>query len=195
VDYAELPWRFTAGTPNIMGSILAGEVTELIPDLVLGSSANTGFSLERKNRAMDQIQRYEQRLTQFLIDELTAIRGVTVYGSKDARRKTPVISFNIEGFDALDLARCLDMIHIESRAGCHCATLAHYYLGIDPPASCRISPYFYNTMEEMVYIVDMIRMLAEGAVPAIALEEVGNPRYSEQKRASRLHRLIGSLSL
>jgi selenocysteine lyase/cysteine desulfurase len=30
-----------------------------------------------------------------------------------------------------------------------CATLAHRALGLDPPASCRLSFYLYNTVEEI----------------------------------------------
>lgn len=160
VEYNELPWKFTAGTPNIIGIILAGEVTELIVDMVLGERYRHISKEERTEKAMEAIQEYERGLTQYLIDELTSIDGVTVYGPKDASRKTSVISFNIAGQHPMDVARQLDEVGIESRAGCHCATLAHHYLGINPPASCRISPYIYNTMEEMRYVVRAIGKIA-----------------------------------
>jgi selenocysteine lyase/cysteine desulfurase len=38
---------------------------------------------------------------------------------------------------------------VESRAGCHCATLAHHALGLKPPASCRLSFYLYNTLDDV----------------------------------------------
>jgi cysteine desulfurase / selenocysteine lyase len=38
---------------------------------------------------------------------------------------------------------------VEARAGCHCATLAHHYLGLSPPASCRLSFYLYNTRDDV----------------------------------------------
>ena len=160
VEYNELPWKFTAGTPNIIGTILAGEVTELIVDMVLGERYRHISKEERTEKAMEAIQEYERGLTQYLIDELTSIDGVTVYGPKDASRKTSVISFNIAGQHPMDVARQLDEVGIESRAGCHCATLAHHYLGINPPASCRISPYIYNTMEEMRCVVRAIGKIA-----------------------------------
>jgi cysteine desulfurase/selenocysteine lyase len=160
VEYATLPWRFTAGTPNIIGTILAGEATELIADIVLGKDYEDSPKRGRIEEAMRSIQEYEKGLTQYLIDELTSIEGITVYGPKDASRKTSVVSFNIAGQNPMDVAKQLDRMRIESRAGCHCATLAHYYLGINPPASCRISPYFYNTIEEMKYAVDAIRKIS-----------------------------------
>ena len=161
VEYSELPWRFTAGTPNIIGTILAGEATELIPDIVLGKEALPGLSRrERIGEAMESIQEYEEKLTQYLIDELTSIEDLTVYGPQDASRRTAVVSFNIAGKNPVDIAKQLDRKKIESRAGCHCATLAHHYLGINPPASCRISPCFYNTMEEMDYIAEAVKEIS-----------------------------------
>jgi cysteine desulfurase/selenocysteine lyase len=164
VEYTELPWRFTAGTPNIIGTILAGEVTELLVDIVLGKQFSNMSTKERKEKAMDAIQKYERELTQYLIDELSAMKGVTVYGPKDASRKTSIVSFNIEGQNPMDVAQKLDTMNIECRAGCHCATLAHYYLKINPPASCRVSPYFYNTMKEMRYIVEAVRKISSKSV-------------------------------
>ena len=46
---------------------------------------------------------------------------------------------------------------MESRAGCHCATLAHRELGLDPPASCRLSFYLYNTADEASLAVEALR--------------------------------------
>jgi cysteine desulfurase/selenocysteine lyase len=45
---------------------------------------------------------------------------------------------------------------VEARAGCHCATLAHHALGLTPPASCRLSFYFYNTLEDIDRAVDAL---------------------------------------
>lgn len=159
-EYNELPWRFTAGTPNIIGTILAGEVTEFIVDLILGKEFKELPKKERKEKAMEEICKYERMLTQYLIDELTSIDGITVYGPKDASRKTSVLSFNVDGKNPMNVAKKLGEMKIEARAGCHCATLAHYYMNINPPASCRISPYIYNTMEEMEYVIKVIKKLA-----------------------------------
>lgn len=166
VEYDKSPWRFTAGTPNIIGTILAGEVTELIADIVLGKKFKNISKKERKEKAMESIQEYERGLTQYLIDELTSIKDVTVYGPKDASRKTLIAAFNISGQNPMDVAKQLNKMKIESRAGCHCATLAHHYLGINPPASCRISPYFYNTMKEMRYVIGAIRKISSKLTPA-----------------------------
>ena len=160
VEYTEIPWKHTAGTPNIIGTILAGEITELLPNLVLGDNGSNHSSRSRIIKAMESIQKYERTLTQYLIDELSIIDNVDLYGPQNAKNKTPVISFNIKGLNPIDVATKLNDMGIESRAGCHCATLAHHYLGLNPPASCRISPYFYNTLEEMEYVVKAINKIS-----------------------------------
>src|SRR6185295_19370853 len=53
-------------------------------------------------------------------------------------------------------------IGVESRAGCHCATLAHHALGLNPPASCRLSFYLYNTPGEIDRAVDAVAEIAAG---------------------------------
>lgn len=162
VEYAALPWRFTAGTPNIVGTILAGEATELIAEIVLGKIPKEASKRQTIEKAMGSIQEYEKELIQYLLDELASMKGVTIYGPKDASRRTSAVAFNIAGQNPMNIAKQLDKLNVESRAGCHCATLAHYYLGINPPASCRISPYFYNTIEEIVYVVEAVRKVSEG---------------------------------
>jgi cysteine desulfurase/selenocysteine lyase len=55
------------------------------------------------------------------------------------------------------LAEALNAAGVESRAGCHCATLAHHELGLAPAASCRLSFYLYNTLDEVDRAVDAVR--------------------------------------
>ncbi|MFH1695719.1 MAG: aminotransferase class V-fold PLP-dependent enzyme [Candidatus Micrarchaeota archaeon] len=169
VGYNELPWKFTAGTPNIIGTIVAGEATKFLIDVVLGKVEERKYGdishplIKRHQirKAMHMVETYEQKLTRYLINKLTEIPEITLYGPRNPSRKTSVISFNVEGKSAFLLAEELNKKNIEARAGCHCATLAHFYYGLDPPASCRISPYIYNTIDEMKYIVDSIKEIVE----------------------------------
>ncbi|MFH1696485.1 MAG: aminotransferase class V-fold PLP-dependent enzyme [Candidatus Diapherotrites archaeon] len=167
VGYNKLPWKFTAGTPNILGTILAGEATKFLVESALGKDedcADIGrghMKRHRVRRAMNNITNYGTKLGQQLIDGLTAIPGLTLYGPTDARKKTSLAAFTIKNKDTFDIAKQLATRGIEARAGCHCATLAHYFYGINPPASCRISPYFYNTPKEIKYIVESVREIAE----------------------------------
>jgi cysteine desulfurase/selenocysteine lyase len=66
------------------------------------------------------------------------------------------------------VAEALDRYGIESRAGCHCATLAHRELGLDPPASCRLSFYVYNTVEDVDRATEAVARIAGHGVAATA---------------------------
>jgi cysteine desulfurase/selenocysteine lyase len=72
-----------------------------------------------------------------------------MYGPRNASQRTALVAFNIPGHDPFAIADALNDMGVESRAGCHCATLAHHALGLSPPASCRLSCYFYNTLDEV----------------------------------------------
>jgi cysteine desulfurase/selenocysteine lyase len=67
-----------------------------------------------------------------------------------------LVAFNVAGRRPQQIAEALTAAGIESRAGCHCATLAHRYLGLEPPASCRLSFYLYNTVEEVELAADAL---------------------------------------
>jgi cysteine desulfurase/selenocysteine lyase len=58
------------------------------------------------------------------------------------------------------VADALNRAGVESRAGCHCATLAHHALGLSPPASCRLSFYLYNTPAEVDQAVAEVAAIA-----------------------------------
>jgi cysteine desulfurase / selenocysteine lyase len=95
-------------------------------------------------------------------ERLETIPGNTIYGPKDAAQRTSLVAFNVAGFDPMSLAHALNEAGVESRAGCHCATLAHHALGLTPPASCRLSFYIYNTLEEVDYALDALEGIVTG---------------------------------
>ena len=72
-------------------------------------------------------------------------------------------AFNLAGRDPVQVAEGLNAVGVESRAGCHCATLAHRALGLTPPASCRLSFYLYNTLDEVDAAVAAVAAIARGA--------------------------------
>ena len=83
---------------------------------------------------MDRVSRWNQQLTSRALDGLGAIGGITIYGPRDPARRTSLVAFNLAGRDPVSVAQALNQAGIESRAGCHCATLAHHALGLTPPA-------------------------------------------------------------
>jgi cysteine desulfurase/selenocysteine lyase len=155
VEYNALPWKYTAGTPNILGTIASAQALRLLLDLALTPRRleyfGTGKTIGRGavQDAMGRVSGWNRQLTARALDGLSAIGGITIYGPRDASRRTSLVAFNVTGRDPVRLAEGLNRAGVEARAGCHCATLAHHSLGLTPPASCRLSFYFYNTVDEV----------------------------------------------
>jgi cysteine desulfurase/selenocysteine lyase len=168
VEYNELPWKYAAGTPNILGAVVSAQALRLLLDLALSPKRpayfGTAAPLERGvvAAAMNRVAAWNQMLTGRALDGLGDIEGITIYGPRDPARRTSLVAFNLAGRDPVSVARALDQAGIESRAGCHCATLAHHALGLTPPASCRLSFYLYNTPGEVDRAVDAVAAIAAG---------------------------------
>jgi cysteine desulfurase/selenocysteine lyase len=170
VGYNELPWKFTAGTPNILGTIVSAQALRLLVDLVLNPDEPKRFGrnvpLERADvkAAMDRVTHYLRQLTERALVALMRVPGLKIYGPLDARCRTALAAFNINGRDPMELAESLSVMGVESRAGCHCATLAHHALGLNPPASCRLSFYFYNTLDEVDLATSAVAEVARSPI-------------------------------
>lgn len=125
------PKRFEAGTPNVAGAIgLAAAIDYL---------GRIGF---------DEIGRIEHELATRLLDGLRAIDSVRILGNPYATLdRSGVVSFTVSGAHPQDIALVLDSENIAIRSGSHCAQPLHRALGIE--ASCRVSPCFYNTPEDI----------------------------------------------
>jgi cysteine desulfurase/selenocysteine lyase len=168
VEYNCLPWKYAAGTPNILGAIVSAQALRLLLDLALSPKRpvyfGTGKPLERHavQDAMGRITAWNRQLTARALDGLSQIPGITIYGPREAERRTSLVAFNLAGHDPMNVAQALDRAGIEARAGCHCATLAHHALKLDPPASCRLSFYLYNTPTEVDRAVAAVAAIATG---------------------------------
>lgn len=168
VEYNALPWKYAAGTPNILGAIISAQALRLLADLALTPRRpvyfGTATPIERGavRAAMNRVAAWNQALTGRALDGLGAIGGITIYGPRDPARRTSLVAFNLAGRDPAGVAAALNQAGIESRAGCHCATLAHHALGLDPPASCRLSFYLYNTPAEVDRAVAAVAAIAAG---------------------------------
>jgi cysteine desulfurase / selenocysteine lyase len=174
VEYNALPWKYAAGTPNILGTIVSAQAVRLLLDLALSPKRpvyfGTGKVIERAavQEAMGKVAAWNRQLTARALDGLAAIPGITIYGPREAARRTSLVAFNVAGRDPVRVAEELDRAGIEARAGCHCATLAHHALKLDPPASCRLSFYLYNTpaeVDQAVAAVTAITSHHEHTVP------------------------------
>jgi cysteine desulfurase / selenocysteine lyase len=174
VEYNALPWKYAAGTPNILGTIISAQALRVLLDLALTPDRPAYFRTARPlgraavQAAMNRVSAWNRQLTSRALDGLSAIPGITIYGPRDAARRTSLVAFNLAGRDPVSVAEDLNRAGVESRAGCHCATLAHYALQLTPPASCRLSFYLYNTPDEVDKAVAAVAAIATGRRAPVA---------------------------
>lgn len=174
VEYNALPWKYAAGTPNILGAIVSAQALRLLPYLALTPrqaaffGSNAPITRIAVQAAMDRVSHRNQQLTSRALDGLGAIGGIIIYGPRDPARRTSLVSFHLADRDPLDVAQALNRAGIETRAGCHCATLAHHALKLTPPASCRLSFYLYNSPDEVDHAVAAVAAVAaDRRIPAV----------------------------
>jgi cysteine desulfurase/selenocysteine lyase len=135
-SYADLPYKFEAGTPNIAGAIAFGVAIDYLNNL--------GF---------DNIAAYETELLNYATKELSKIEGLRIYGT--SKHKTSVISFNIGNIHPYDIGTIIDKLGIEVRTGHHCAQPIMDFYKI--PGTVRASFSFYNTFKEIDLLVDALQ--------------------------------------
>jgi cysteine desulfurase/selenocysteine lyase len=133
--YNDLPFKFEAGTPNIAGCIALGTAVKYVQEI-----------------GIENISTYETELLNYATEKLSAIGGLTIYGT--AKQKSSVISFLLDGIHPYDVGVILDNMGIAIRTGHHCAqpVMDHYEI----PGTCRASFSFYNTKEEVDMLVEGI---------------------------------------
>lgn len=162
VAWNDLPWKYAAGTPDILGVIVSAQALRLLADLVApGPQAYFGGPALPPRPVIDEtmarLSRHTAALTGRALRSLAEVPGLTVYGPAE---RSPLVAFNLAGLSPFAVAEALDRHGVEARAGCHCATLAHRALGLDPPASCRLSFAAYNTAEEVDRATEAVRRIA-----------------------------------
>ena len=134
--YNEVPYKFEAGTPNVADVI------------AFGAAIDYWNTLDRK-----AIARYEHELMTYASEKLKIIPDVRLIGT--AKEKTSVISFIIDGLNALDIGMYLDTLGVAVRTGHHCTEPVMTRFNI--PGTIRASFLFYNNKEEIDVMVDGVK--------------------------------------
>ena len=134
----DLPWKFEAGTPNIVGAIGLGAAVDHLT-----------------NVGMENIWQHEQEIAQYVLPKLTAIPSVKVFGmQKPSLDRGAIFSFWIDGMHPHDIASIFDEQGIAIRAGHMCSQPLLEALG--KPAAARASFYLYNTQAEADVLLNAI---------------------------------------
>lgn len=127
-EYAELPHKFEAGTPNIEGAIGLASALRFVAGIGISTIAN-----------------HEHVLTEYATEKLKLIPGVRIIG--EAPCKAGVISFVVDGVHPFDIGTLLDKQGIAVRTGHHCTQPLMQKYGIQ--GTVRVSFAIYNTIEEV----------------------------------------------
>lgn len=115
-------------------------------------------------RGIEEIRHHQIRTVQLLIDELSALAGVTVYGTRRAELQIGALSFLIEGLSPSDAGFHLDReFGVLCRVGLHCAPVAHQSLGTFPEGTLRFAPGAFTTNAEIGSAVRAVAQLAREA--------------------------------
>ncbi|WP_131793883.1 cysteine desulfurase [Fluoribacter gormanii] len=139
-EYAPLPYKFEAGTPNIAGAIGLGAAIDYLESL-----------------DMEAIIAYEQELLEYATAGLQSVSGFSIIGT--AKQKVPVVTLVHGTIHAHDIGTILDSEGIAIRSGHHCTMpLMDFY---NVAASSRISLSFYNTKEEIDACIQALHRVKE----------------------------------
>ncbi len=126
--FNEIPYKFEAGTPHMAGAIGLGVAVDYLTAL-----------------GMDKIAAYEQEMTAYGTEALTAVPGLRMVGT--APQKASVFSFTLGDIHPYDIGSLLDEQGIAIRTGQHCAHPVLQRLGVS--ATARASLALYNTRDEI----------------------------------------------
>ena len=137
-SFNDLPYKFEAGTPNIADVIGFGAAIDYLNDL--------GF---------ENIREHEMQITEYALERMNEILGITIYGPHNINERGAVISFNLGDIHPHDLATILNDFGIAMRSGHHCAQVLMERL--DVSATSRVSFYVYNSKDEVNILIEALQ--------------------------------------
>lgn len=137
--WADLPFKFEAGTPDYVGAAALTKAIDYIEKI-----------------GMDRIAAHEHDLLQYATEQMMTIPGLRIYGT--APGKAAVISFLLDGAHHYDTGILLDQLGVAVRTGHHCAQPLMEYYGIE--GTVRASFALYNTRAEVDAFIAALRRVA-----------------------------------
>lgn len=132
--WADVPAKFEAGTPAVGEAIGLGVATSYLRDL-----------------GLERVAAHEERLAEMARAGLAEMEGIELFGPADARARSGIVGFTVQGLHPVDVSVMLDSEHIAVRAGRHCCHPLFAALGVE--AMIRASFYLYNTEEDVARLL------------------------------------------
>jgi cysteine desulfurase/selenocysteine lyase len=130
--YADLPYKFEAGTPNIGDAVVLKAALDYVSKI-----------------GKEKIRNHENELLAYATEQLVQLPGLRIIGN--AANKVSVVSFVIDKVHPQDIGILLDNRGIAVRTGHHCAQPLMHCYGI--PGTIRASFAMYNTKEEIDQLI------------------------------------------
>ena len=137
--FAELPFKFEAGTPDFVGIAAFGAAIDYVQRL-----------------GLDQIAAHEHELLDAATQGLMTIDGMRIFGT--APGKSAVVSFLVRDISSYDMGLLLDKLGVAVRTGHHCAQPLMDRYGVT--GTVRASFALYNTLDEVERFVAAVRRVA-----------------------------------
>ena len=143
-----MPDRFEPGSHNAPG--------------IIGWSQGVKWILDK---GVDELWRHQRELIQIVIDRLTDMPGLTLYGPQGVEDRVGVFSIRIDGFD--DPQALSDVLENDfgllTRSGIHCAPLAHKTIGTDQlGGTTRLSVGPFTTEDDVIFACDSLAHICQG---------------------------------
>ncbi|MCX7748387.1 MAG: aminotransferase class V-fold PLP-dependent enzyme [Clostridia bacterium] len=141
---------------------------DFMPDMLESGTVNTpgiiGLSLGIKfieNMGLDILKSNKFALVKRLWEGANEVKQIKLYSKNDIHKNSGIVALNFEGVDSSEVSYVLDKVYgIATRAGLHCAPMAHETIGTRASGLVRFSIGCFNTMEEIDHTIR-------------ALEEIG----------------------
>ena len=140
-----LPDRYESGTLNTPG--------------IVGLNEGVKYILKS---GVSQINYHEKLLTKYMIEGLSCIKNVIIYGSMNLEQRVGVISINVLGKDCIEVCTELDETYnIAARGGLHCSYLTHKTMDTLKSGTIRFSIGCFNTKKDIERALKAINTIAK----------------------------------
>lgn len=142
------PDRLESGTLNIPG--------------ICGLGAGIGFVNARKR---EYIAEHEMKLIRYAYRELQKNENIILYHAMpQLKYNAPVLALNVKDHDSEEVSKSLsDRYGIATRAGLHCAPLAHRFMGTGEIGAVRIAPSVFTTEKEIQMLCNALKFFSHSA--------------------------------
>ena len=135
--WAPTPKRFEAGVPNMAQAVGLAAALDYLSAIGLAN-----------------IHSWEMQLTEYALNGLQSIDGVSVVGPQGIANRGGVISFIVDNVHPHDVGQVMDQYGVAVRTGHHCAWPLIRKLGLS--GTTRASFYLYNDFSDVDVLLESV---------------------------------------